>query len=585
MRKIDADILMDILNNNYSNQMALSENSGYSIGAVNKSIKNLKQYGLLDNSMRVTRKARNIFESERPKNAIILAAGYGMRMVPINTHTPKALIEVNGEPLIERLIKQLKDVGIDKIYVVVGFMKEQLEYLIDDYGVELIVNEEYKNKNNLHSLALVANYLSNTYIVPCDIWCKKNPFRRVELYSWYMISNDVDECSEVRVNRKFEVVKGLDKSNCKKMIGISYLTKEDGSILGNRLQINDKYNLYDKSFWEECLYEKDKMIISARLVDAEEIVEINTYEQLRDLDNNSIHLQSDAIKEISDVLEAKSQDIVEITALKKGMTNKSFCFSCYGKKYIMRIPGEGTEQLIDRNDEANVYKIIQDKKICDEIVYINPENGYKITEYIEDAKTCNPRNEDDLRICMNKLRDFHNMKLTVDHEFDIFTQIEFYESLWGKTPSIYRDYLRTKEKVFTLKEFVEKHIERKCLTHIDAVPDNFIITKDGEVRLIDWEYSGMQDPHVDIAMFCIYSLYNRQQIDKLIDIYFQNSCPRATRVKIYCYISACGLLWSNWCEYKRNLGVEFGEYSLRQYRYAKEYYEIVKTDALGGVDE
>ena len=67
----------------------------------------------------------------------------------------------------------------------------------------------------------------------------------------------------------------------------------------------------------------------------------------------------------------------------------------------------------------------------------------------------------------------------------------------------------------------------------------------------------------------------------MIDIYFEGKCPQETRIKIYCYIASCGLLWSNWCEYKRNLGVEFGEYSLRQYRYAKEYYKIV-IDELGG---
>ena len=120
-----------------------------------------------------------------------------------------------------------------------------------------------------------------------------------------------------------------------------------------------------------------------------------------------------------------------------------------------------------------------------------------------------------------------------------------------------------------------------CLTHIDAVPDNFFfVEQDGkeEIRLIDWEYAGMQDPHVDIAMFCIYSLYDRKQIDKLINIYFEGNCSRDARTKIYCYIAACGLLWSNWCEYKRNLGVEFGEYSLRQYRYAKDYYKIVMEE-------
>jgi len=81
----------------------------------------------------------------------------------------------------------------------------------------------------------------------------------------------------------------------------------------------------------------------------------------------------------------------------------------------------------------------------------------------------------------------------------------------------------------------------------------------------------MQDPHVDIAMFIIYSLYNKTQADRLIDIYFEGNCGRKTRAKIYCYIAMCGLLWSNWCEFKSILGVEFGEYSLRQYRFAKDY--------------
>ena len=86
----------------------------------------------------------------------------------------------------------------------------------------------------------------------------------------------------------------------------------------------------------------------------------------------------------------------------------------------------------------------------------------------------------------------------------------------------------------------------------------------------------MQDPHVDIAMFAIYSLYDKEQTDSLIDIYFEGKCDIETRAKIYAYVAVCGLLWSNWCEYKRNLGVEFGEYSLRQYRYAKDYYKYAK---------
>lgn len=252
----------------------------------------------------------------------------------------------------------------------------------------------------------------------------------------------------------------------------------------------------------------------------------------------------------------------------------------------MRIPGEGTDLLINRREEADVYNVIRDQQICDNIIYINPDTGYKITEYLNNARACDPGNFDEVRRCMARLRAFHNLKLRVNHEFDIFGMIEFYESLWNGRPSVYRDYARTKERVFSLQPYLEAHAAEKVLTHMDAVPDNFLFVPGDngqeDIRLIDWEYAAMQDPHVDLAMFCIYALYDRQQVDALIDSYFTEGCSREIRLKIYGYIAACGLLWSNWCEYKRNLGVEFGEYSLCQYRYAKDYYKILKEEQSYG---
>jgi thiamine kinase-like enzyme len=150
--------------------------------------------------------------------------------------------------------------------------------------------------------------------------------------------------------------------------------------------------------------------------------------------------------------------------------------------------------------------------------------------------------------------------------------------------TFYKDYLKTREKIFSLREYIDKNKCPYVLTHIDAVPDNFLFDLENgqeKLYLIDWEYAGMQDPHVDIAMFCIYAMYDRKRIDQTIDFYFGEKADRNVRIKIYCYIAICGLLWSNWCEYKRTLGVEFGEYSLRQYRYAKEYYEIVMSERKG----
>lgn len=574
MNKQEMDILSSLLIEPFINQRILSELTGHSLGMVNKSIKSLIINGYLDEEARLTKKATDEFKKCAPQNAIILAAGFGMRMVPINRETPKALLEINGEALIERIIKQLHEVGVVNITVVVGFLKERFEYLIDEYGVELVINEEYATKNNMHSMELVADKISNTYIIPSDVWCDRNPFRRNELYSWYMVSDIVDNDSDVRVNRKMELVTVPEHSGGNSMIGIAYLVGEQADIVKERIKALSCSKRYDGAFWEEALYLKGRMIVQARVAHSSDVVEINTYEQLRELDEDSNHLKSDAIDVITNALKVKSSEVIDITVLKKGMTNRSFLFTCKDKKYIMRIPGEGTDQLINRREEAQVYQSINGKGICDEITYINSQNGYKITEFLEDSRVCDPNNVDDLNACMKKLREFHGLGIIVDHEFDIFKQIEFYESLWGNESSIYRDYKKTKENILKLRGYIDEHVDKKCLTHIDAVPDNFLITPDGDIRLIDWEYAGMQDPHVDIAMFCIYSLYNKRQVDRLINIYFDNKCTKETRLKIYCYIAVCGLLWSNWCEYKRSLGVEFGEYSLRQYRYAKEYYKI-----------
>lgn len=581
MNNSKQDILNNLIKEPFINQRILAAQTGHSLGIVNRSLKELISEGYLDEEIRPTEKALREAKEKAPKNAIILAAGFGMRMVPINTETPKGLLEIKGERLIECTIRQLHEVGITEIYVVVGFMKEQYEYLIDEYGVDLIVAPDYATKNNLHSLKTAADHLSNSYIIPCDIWCEKNPYSRNELYSWYMVSDLVDDDSTVRVNRKQELVVQKEQAGGNAMIGICYLLETEAEIVRERLEELGRDSRYDGAFWEETLYRKDRMIVTARVVHAADAVEINTYEQLREIDSDSSQLQTDAIQVICEALGAQQNEVTNITVLKKGMTNRSFLFSCKDKKYIMRIPGEGTDQLINRRQEAAVYQTIAGRRICDEIAYINPENGYKITEYLEGARVCDAENEEDLQKCMKKLREFHGQKLRVDHSFDLFGQMEYYESLWEGTPSAYKDYEKTKAHVLQLKDYIEANAGERVLTHIDAVPDNFLFVEENgkeEIRLIDWEYAGMQDPHVDIAMFCIYSLYKKEQVDHLIDLYFEGSCDDKTRIKIYCYIAVCGLLWSNWCEYKRKLGVEFGEYSLRQYRYAKDYYKIVQQE-------
>ena len=585
----DLTVLRALITEGFVNQRVLAETTGFALGSVNRSIRALAEEGFLDAEAAPTEKARALYAACKPRNAIILAAGFGMRMVPINTLTPKALLEVRGEALIERQIRQLQEAGITDITVVVGFMKERFEYLIDEFGVRLLVNPEYAMKNNLSSLARAVDRIGNTYIVPADIRCEHNPFTPHEMFSWYMVSERKSRETDVRVNRKNELVRVGENGEGNAMIGIAYILEEDAGRLKERIRKLSLDAARDGDFWEEALYDGDVMRTAARIAPADEAVEINTYEQLRELDKDSNHLKSDALDVIAKVFGTTTDRITEISVLKKGMTNRSFLFQAEGQKYIMRIPGEGTEKLINRAQEAEVYRAIAGKGLCDEPVYLNPENGYKITKFLENVRVCDPGNVDDLRRCMEKLRAFHGMKLTVGHAFDLFGQIQFYEDLWEGQESIFRDYRQTKANVLALREFIDGLEKDLCLTHIDAVPDNFLFHSlpGGEqgLQLTDWEYAGMQDPHVDIAMFCVYSGYNREESDRLIDLYFPEGCPGRTRTKIYCYIAVAGLLWSNWCEYKRSLGIEFGEYALQQYRYAKEFSRLARAEMEAGRTE
>lgn len=87
--------------------------------------------------------------------AIILAAGLGTRLRPMTENTPKALVKVNQKPLVEYQIEYLKERGIDDIIIVVGYLKEQFDYLKEKYGVRLVFNDKYADYNNFYSLYLV----------------------------------------------------------------------------------------------------------------------------------------------------------------------------------------------------------------------------------------------------------------------------------------------------------------------------------------------------------------------------------------------------------------------------------------------
>ena len=107
-------------------------------------------------------------------NAIILAAGLGIRLRPLTNDKPKCMVEVAGIPMVERQIQYLHEAGITDITLVSGYKAESLDYLRDKYGVDIVLNPKYNIVNNIYSMYVVKERFGDTYILEGDVYMHKN---------------------------------------------------------------------------------------------------------------------------------------------------------------------------------------------------------------------------------------------------------------------------------------------------------------------------------------------------------------------------------------------------------------------------
>lgn len=579
MKKRDYIVLSTVVRGHCATQQEVAAQTGYPLGLVSSSLKYLIKEGYLAEDYFLTPKTIEMFRRNTPRQAVILAAGPGLRMVPIN-NTPKALLTIGGESLIERLINQLHRTGIYNIAVVVGYQKEKFDYLTGLYNVELIENPRWAEGDSLHSLACAAHLLNNCYVINGDVWCGECLFSRSEYSSWYAVRSYFDDHSIVRVTREMELV-GAKKGGGNAMCGIAYLCDETSAIVKANLERLSADPDYKRACWEQALIGQGNRLVGyANVITGMLVMPVNTYEDLRLLDSGSKHLESRRMALISQLFDVSAGEVTDIHPLSSGMTNHLMHFCCKGKDYLMRSPGEGTQKLVSRQKESAVYKALASTgmELSDKVLYLNPDTGYKVTEFWTDSRPCDPENPQEVAACMRHLRRFHQQKLQVDFRFDLRAQLDYYEDL-RQDSMPFADYDQARRHINELLLRIDECPKEECLAHIDSVYDNFLMVRqpDGsqQVRLIDWEYAGMSDPHLDIAMFCIYAYYDRDQIDQTIDFYFEGGCSDLVRQKIYCYVAVAGLLWTNWCEYKGRMGVKYGAYEMRQYQYAKQFYEYV----------
>ena len=155
----------------------------------------LMEQGFLDESG-LTAEGEKQLAPYRVDNAIIMAAGYSARCMPLSNVMPKGLFQVKGEVLIEREIRQLLEAGVTEIIVVTGFQAEKFVYLKEKYGVTLVHNEDFDKYNNMASLYAAQEYMANSYILCSDNYYKENVFHTYLYTPYYSCVYSEGYCDE-----------------------------------------------------------------------------------------------------------------------------------------------------------------------------------------------------------------------------------------------------------------------------------------------------------------------------------------------------------------------------------------------------
>ncbi len=558
-------------------QRELAAQTGISLGKVNGIMNDLSQARLIDSDNRITMDGVKALEPYKVENAVIMAAGMSSRFAPLSYERPKALLEVRGEILIEREIRQLHEAGITDITMVVGYMKEKLFYLADKYNIRIVVNEDYYRYNNPSSLILVTEKLGNTYICSSDNYFTKNPFEpyvyRAYYSAVYSAGATQEYCLDCDSKGKITGVTIGGEASWY-MLGHVYFDREFSRRFARILKDEYEQPVTREQLWENLYIRHiDELAMYIRKYDFDDIKEFDSLDELRSFDGKYLtNADSKIFENICKVLKVQESDITDIYPIKAGLTNSSFGFTCNGVKYVYRHPGAGTEKYIDRNSEASSMVIANRLGLDKTYIYMDPGEGWKISYYIDNATTLDYHNQSQVATAMKMLRSLHGCGEDTGHSFDIWHEIaKFEELLLHCNRSDFSDMTELHNAIETLRRYADNDGFEKCLCHCDSYDPNFLVDASGAISLIDWEYSGMGDPAGDLGTFIACSDYTIEEADAVIDLYFGRKATDRELRHYMAYVAAAAYYWFVWAIYQESIGKNVGKYLYIWYRYTKLY--------------
>ena len=556
----------------------LKEKTGLSIGYISQMINQFSEENLV-NQNSITQAGLKALEPYRVENAIIMAAGMSSRFVPISLEKPKGLLSVKGEVLIERQIRQLHDAGIQHIVLVLGYKKESFFYLEDKYeNLKIIINPKYDVKNNVFTIYLAQQYIGNTYICSSDNYFTENPFEEyvyqsfyaavevdTRLNEWYMIPDNKMNISKV--------VKNDEKGYI--MMGHVYWNREFSHEMLNLINQDQGIGTYDSELWEQILSNNLKKLppTEIKVYPASMIHEFDSLDELRQFDHDYVkNTHSKIIQNIVSVLDCKEEDIHDFHIIKKGLTNTSVCFEVKGRKYVYRYSESQEGIIVSRNHEKKAQELANSIGVDPTFLYMNEEEGWKLSSYIDDAHTPDYQNADDIRRIASALRELHHHKLNVSWSFLPWEEIRNMELFLRSEKDGIADqgFDRLKEMVDKVYTACSDDGTERCFCHCDPGCNNWLLT-DSQTILIDWEYAGKADPGCDVGSFVLNSGWEPEEAKSFIREYCGADVTDRQVFHHLAYTAVIAFYWYVWALFRESCGAVMGEGIYQWRSVAKNY--------------
>lgn len=276
----------------------------------------------------------------------------------------------------------------------------------------------------------------------------------------------------------------------------------------------------------------------------------------------------------------EGQTIENISRL-GGLTNHTYCVAFQTKRYVFRLPGEGTEKMINRHNERISTELACGLGIDAPLIMFDDQTGIKIAEYIEESETMSPetlQDPDTIKDVAAVLRKLHLSGIDTKVPFDVFGMAEEYEQLIRSYKvSLFEDYGDIRGKVFLIRQRM-KGGSTLVPCHNDPLCENWIKTEK-RMYLIDWEYAGMNEGMWDVADVAIEAHLNEKASDLLLDAYLGHKADKDEKMNFTANEIYLDFLWSLWGKTRVPFdGGTMEEYALERFVRLKKNLE--KYEAL-----